>query len=86
MKLINQQNPGLWMRGIAVVVVVIAILTVSFCASVMTVMYIHADQKGMLPAMFSLNAKITESMGNILPPQNVVPHDSSQDKAPKYEI
>lgn len=86
MKLRNQQNPGLLMRSLAVVLIVLAILVVSFCATVMAVIYMHADEKGMLPAMFSLSAQNTQPVITILPPLHPAPNGDSFDKRPKYEI
>ncbi|MEQ9106270.1 MAG: hypothetical protein RLO04_02245 [Limnobacter sp.] len=86
MKLIDQQNPGFVMRSLAVVLIVLAILVVSFCATVMTVIYIHADEKGMLPAMFSLSDQITQPVITILPPLHPAPNADSTDKRPKYQI
>lgn len=86
MKSINQQNPGLVMRSLAVVLIVLGILVVSFCAAVMTVIYIHADEKGLLPAMFSLSAQNTQPVITILPRQHPAPHGDSADKSSKYQI
>lgn len=86
MKSINQQNPGFVMRSLAVVLIVLSILVVSFCATVMTVIYIHADEKGMLPAMFSLSARGTQPVITILPGLAPSPNEDSADKHPKYQI
>ena len=86
MKSSVQQNPGLFMRSLAVVFVVLSILVVCFSATVMTVIYIHADEKGMVPAMFSLNAQMTQPVITILPPRHISPNADTPDKAPKYQI
>ena len=86
MKLQHQQNPGLVMRSLAIVLIVLAIFVVSFCATVMTVIYMHADEKGMLPAMFSLSAQTTRPVITILPRQHLAPNGDSADKRPKYQI
>ena len=86
MKLINQQNPGVVMRSLAVVFIVLSILVVSFCATVMTVIYIHADERGMLPAMFSLSTQDTRPVITILPGFVPQPNEDSADKRPKYQI
>jgi hypothetical protein len=82
---INQGKPRLSKRILAVVFTMVAVLIVSFCAAVMSIIYMHADENGLLPRAFSLNDKLSQPIITILPPQQLGPNTPNH-KQPQYEI
>lgn len=81
----NPINPSLFMRAAAVAFTVLAILLVSFCAAFMAVVYMHADEKGILPQALSLTDRSSQQVITILPKQQPLPADPAS-KAPKHQI
>lgn len=48
------KEPGLLRRIAVVVLTVVGVFAVAFCAAVFAVMFMHADKQGMIPQAFSL--------------------------------
>ena len=85
MKHIHSATPGIAKRVLAVSFIVVAILVISFCAAVMSVMYMHADEKGLVPRAFSLSSQMTQPVITILPGQQNRSEEQIP-RAPKYQI
>lgn len=85
MKHFNSASPGLTARFLAVIFTVLAILVVSFCASVMAVIYMHADEKGLVPTAFSLSSQMSRPVITIFPREPSRAEEQTP-KAPKYQI
>lgn len=85
MKHFNPVRHSLAARILAVAFIVLAILVISFCAAVMSVIYMHADEKGMVPRSFSLSAQSNQPIITILPREPGSVEDKSA-KTPKYQI
>lgn len=62
-----------------------AVLVISFCAAVMSIIYMHADENGMVPQAFSLSNQLTQPIITILPPQQAGPKAPNH-KTPQYHI
>jgi len=66
---LNPTRPRLSRRILAVIFTMMAVLVISFCAAVMSIIYMHADENGMVPKAFSLSNQLTQPVITILPPQ-----------------
>ncbi len=62
-----------------------AVLVISFCAAVMSIIYMHADENGMVPKAFSLSNQLSQPIITILPPQQPG-HGAPNHTAPQYHI
>lgn len=85
MKSLYSATPSFTARFLAVIFTVLAILVVSFCASVMAVIYMHADEKGLVPTAFSLSSQMSRPVITIFPREPSGAEDQAP-KAPKYQI
>lgn len=85
MNSIHPALPRLTTRVLAVAFTVLAILVISLCASVMAVIYIHADEHGLVPQAWSLSNQVTQPVITVLPPPQPE-SESPQHKAPRYQI
>lgn len=81
----NPAKPRLATRILAVIFTMVAILVISFCAAVMSIIYMHADENGMVPKAFSLSNQLTQPIITILPPQQAGPNAPNH-KTPQYHI
>ncbi|MEW6204964.1 MAG: hypothetical protein AB1516_06545 [Pseudomonadota bacterium] len=82
---LNPKNPTFKMRILAVAFTMLAVLVISFCASVMSIIYMHADENGMVPKAFSLSNQLSQPVITILPPQQPGPDAPGRSK-PQYQI
>lgn len=85
MKHLNSVRPSLVARILAVAFVVLTILVISFCAAVMSAVYMHADEKGLVPTAFSLSSQMSRPVITIFPREPSRTEDQTP-KAPQYEI
>lgn len=85
MNRLNPAKPRLATRILAVIFTMVAILVISFCAAVMSIIYMHADENGMVPKAFSLSNQLTQPVITILPPQQAGPNAPNH-KTPQYHI
>ncbi|WP_275271964.1 hypothetical protein [Limnobacter sp. P1] len=85
MNRLNPAKPRLATRILAVIFTMVAILVISFCAAVMSIIYMHADENGMVPKAFSLSNQLTQPIITILPPQQAGPNAPNY-KTPQYHI
>lgn len=85
MTLLNPTKPRLATRILAVIFTMLAVLVISFCAAVMSIIYMHADENGMVPPAFSLSNQLSQPIITILPPQQPGSGEPSH-KAPRYHI
>jgi hypothetical protein len=85
MNRLNPAKPRLATRILAVIFTMVAILVISFCAAVMSIIYMHADENGMVPKAFSLSNQLTQPIITILPPQQAGPNAPNH-KTPQYHI
>ena len=85
MTLLNPTKPRLATRILAVIFTMVAVLVISFCAAVMSIIYMHADENGMVPQAFSLSNQLTQPIITILPPQQAGPNAPNH-KTPQYHI
>jgi len=82
---LNPAKPRLSRRILAVIFTMMAVLVISFCAAVMSIIYMHADENGMVPQAFSLSNQLTQPIITILPPQQPG-HGAPNHTAPQYHI
>ncbi len=82
---LNPTKPMLAKRILAVIFTMVAIFVISFCAAVMSIIYMHADENGMVPRAFSLSNQLSQPVITILPPQHPGPTMPNQ-KTPSYNI
>lgn len=82
---LNPTKPRLVTRILAVIFIMVAVLVISFCAAVMSVIYMHADENGMVPRAFSLSNQLSQPIITILPPQQPG-YSTPSHKAPRYQI
>ncbi len=82
---LNPAKPRLSRRILAVIFTMMAVLVISFCAAVMSIIYMHADENGMVPKAFSLSNQLTQPVITILPPQQPG-HGAPNHTAPQYHI
>ena len=82
---LNPTKPRLSRRILAVIFTMMAVLVISFCAAVMSIIYMHADENGMVPQAFSLSNQLTQPIITILPPQQAGPNAPNH-KTPQYHI
>lgn len=85
MKLFNPAKPTLTQRMLAVALTVLGILVISFCASVMAVIYMHADEKGMVPKALSLSNQVSQPVITLIP-RGKPAAEKPEATAPKYQI
>lgn len=85
MNRLNPAKPRLATPILAVIFTVVAVLVISFCAAVMSIIYMHADENGMVPKAFSLSNQLTQPVITILPPQQPG-HGAPNHTAPQYHI
>lgn len=85
MNRLNPAKPRLATRILAVIFTMVAILVISFCAAVMSIIYMHADENGMVPKAFSLSNQLTQPIITILPPHQAGPNAPNH-KTPQYHI
>jgi hypothetical protein len=82
---LNPTKPVFAKRILAVIFTMVAVLVISFCAAVMSIIYMHADENGMVPKAFSLSNQLSQPIITILPPQQPDPNAPNH-KTPKYNI
>lgn len=82
---LNATKPRLSRRILAVIFTMMAVLVISFCAAVMSIIYMHADENGMVPKAFSLSNQLSQPIITILPPQQPG-HGAPNHTAPQYHI
>lgn len=82
---LNPAKPRLSRRILAVIFTMVAVLVISFCAAVMSIIYMHADENGMVPKAFSLSNQLSQPIITILPPQQPG-HGAPNHTAPQYHI
>lgn len=82
---LNPTKPRLSRRILAVIFTMMAVLVISFCAAVMSIIYMHADENGMVPKAFSLSNQLSQPIITILPPQQPG-HGAPNHIAPQYHI
>ncbi|MGV3470032.1 hypothetical protein [Limnobacter sp.] len=82
---LNPTKPRLSRRILAVIFTMMAVLVISFCAAVMSIIYMHADENGMVPKAFSLSNQLSQPIITILPPQQPG-HGAPNHTAPQYRI
>ncbi len=82
---LNPTKPRLSRRILAVIFTMMAVLIISFCAAVMSIIYMHADENGMVPKAFSLSNQLSQPIITILPPQQPG-HGAPNHTAPQYHI
>lgn len=82
---LNPAKPRLSRRILAVIFTMVAVLVISFCASVMSIIYMHADENGMVPKAFSLSNQLSQPIITILPPLQPG-HGAPSRTAPQYHI
>ncbi|WP_294889763.1 hypothetical protein [Limnobacter sp.] len=82
---LNPTKPRLSRRILAVIFTMMAVLVISFCAAVMSIIYMHADENGMVPKAFSLSNQLSQPIITILPPQQPG-HGAPNHTAPQYHI
>ncbi|MBU0542122.1 MAG: hypothetical protein KKC58_06965 [Gammaproteobacteria bacterium] len=82
---LNPTKPRLSRRILAVIFTMMAVLVISFCAAVMSIIYMHADENGMVPKAFSLSNQLSQPIITILPPQQPS-HGAPNHTAPQYHI
>ncbi len=82
---LNPTKPRLSRRILAVIFTMMAVLVISFCAAVMSIIYMHADENGMVPKAFSLSNQLSQPVITILPPQQPGPDAPGRSK-PQYQI
>jgi sensor domain CHASE-containing protein len=82
---LNPAKPRLSRRILAVIFTMMAVLIISFCAAVMSIIYMHADENGMVPKAFSLSNKLSQPIITILPPQQPG-HGAPSPTVPQYQI
>lgn len=82
---LNATKQRLSRRILAVIFTMMAVLVISFCAAVMSIIYMHADENGMVPKAFSLSNQLSQPIITILPPQQPG-HGAPNHTAPQYHI
>lgn len=82
---LNPTKPRLSRRILAVIFTMMAVLVISFCAAVMSIIYMHADENGMVPKAFSLSNQLSQPIITILPPQQPG-HGAPNHTVPQYHI
>lgn len=85
MKLFNPAKLTLTQRILAVALTVLGIFVISFCASVMAVIYMHADDKGMVPKALSLSNQVSQPVITLIPGGKPAA-EKPKVAVPKYEI
>ncbi|MFN4042694.1 hypothetical protein [Limnobacter sp.] len=85
MNRLNPAKPRLATRILAVIFTMTAVLVISFCAAVMSIIYMHADENGLVPKAFSLSNQLSQPVITILPPQQPGPNAPNH-KTPQYHI
>jgi hypothetical protein len=82
---LNSTRPRRSTRILAVIFTMVAVLVISFCAAVMSIIYMHADENGMVPKAFSLSNQLSQPVITIIPSQQPGPDVPGRSK-PQYQI
>lgn len=85
MNLLNPAKQRFATRIRSVFFATMAVLVISFCASVMSIIYMHADEHGMVPKAFSLSNQLSQPTITILPSQESG-SNAANHKTPQYYI
>jgi Na+(H+)/acetate symporter ActP len=85
MKIFKSKTQSLVVKSMSVLFAVIVILVISLCASVIAVIYMHADKKGMVPSAFSLSDHSNFPVITLIPPAQIESSRSTE-KKPLYDI